>query len=250
MAIQAVLFDLGETLFNYGDVNVDRIFAAAARATYDYLGALTSPDRPLPGFWYYHHRHNFSIKGHYFWSLVFNREFDCLHLLDQRARAMGLHLTAEQLTELAVLWYRPLGNVATIEPDLHQTLEKLQQMSLQLAIVSNTFLPAVVLDRQLEHFDLLRFFPVRVYSCDTIYRKPHRRIYQCALEKLNLSPDVAVMVGDKLREDVKGPARLGIKGVLKCTHNNTKHQQNNIPKINTIAELPNLITTWQSTTTT
>lgn len=241
MAIKAVLFDLGETLFNYGELDIDQVFAGAARETYGYLTNLTGGRRELPSFWWYHHRHNISIKWHYLWSYLLQREFDCVALLDKRARAMGLHLTGDQLEELTWLWYRRLGEVATIEPDLHETLGKLQAMSLKLAIISNTFLPGMVLDRQLEHFDLLRFFEVRVYSSDTRYRKPHRRIYEHALEKLKASASAAVMVGDKLREDVKGPGRLGIKGFLKRTHANAKHHKKAITVINTIGELPQII---------
>ena len=241
MAIRAVLFDLGDTLFNYGDVNIDHIFGQAARATYDYLGKLAASDHRLGGFWRYHHCQSISIKWHWFWSNISRREFDCLSLLDKRTRAMGLHLTAAQLEELACLWYRPLGDVATIEPDLHASLTQLQEMSLKLAIISNTFLPGFVLDRQLAHFDLLRFFPVRVYSSDTVYRKPDPRIYRHALEKLDIPAEAAVMVGDKFREDVKGPAKLGITPILKRTFANAKHILSNVATITAIAELPGLV---------
>lgn len=241
MAIRAVLFDLGETLFNYGDVSIDHIFRQAARATYDYLCGLAGAEHRLGAFWRYHRRQSISIKWHWFWSNILRREFDCLALLDKRSRAMGLRLTAAQLQELACLWYRPLGDIATLEPDLHGTLTQLQDMSLKLAIISNTFLPGFVLDRQLEHFDLLRFFPVRVYSSDTVYRKPDGRIYRCALEKINVPAAAAMMVGDKVREDVTGPAKLGITGVLKRTFANAKHSPDNAATITAIAELPGLI---------
>ena len=115
-------------------------------------------------------------------------------------------------------------------------------MSLKLAIISNTFLPSLVLDRHLEQFDLLRFFPVRTYYSDTFFRKPDRRIYEITLERLGVSAEAAVMVGDKLREDVKGPARLGIKTVFKRGCNNRrKRVPSHVPVIDNIAELPALI---------
>ena len=64
-------------------------------------------------------------------------------------------------------------------------------------------------------FNLLRFFPVRVYSSETIFRKPDRRIYDSVLDRLKEPANRAVMIGDKLREDIKGSARLGITAVLK-----------------------------------
>ena len=111
---------------------------------------------------------------------------------------MGFALTEAQLYELAWLWYRPLGECVVIEPNLAQSLTELSRMSLKLGIISNTFLPGHVLDRQLDNFDLRRFFPVRVYSSDTIYRKPDARIYHRALKALQLPAEAVVMVGDKL----------------------------------------------------
>jgi hypothetical protein len=44
----------------------------------------------------------------------------------------------------------------------------------------------VVLDRHLRACDLLEFFPVRVYSSETVHRKPDGRIYGRALERLGV----------------------------------------------------------------
>lgn len=246
MAIQAVLFDLGETLFNYGEVNVNAYFLQGARLTYDYLRQLAGGKDKFPSFKKYHRRHVVSIKWHYFWSNVKNREFDCMALLHKEAWAMGLSLEQGQLERLAWLWYQPLGESAAIEADLACHLQKLSDMSLKLAIISNTFLPSLVLDRHLEQFDLLRFFPVRTYSSDTFFRKPDRRIYEITLKRLGVSAEAAVMVGDKLREDVKGPAQLGIKAVFKRGCNNRKKRvPSHVPVIDNIAELPALIRDWQ-----
>jgi len=125
---------------------------------------------------------------------------------------------------------------------LAQTLQKLTDMPLKLAIISNTFLPGRVLDRHLEQFGIKRFFPVRVYSSQTIYRKPDSRIYRTALEKSGVSADQAVMVGDKIREDINGPAKIGIKAIFKRgIVNKTKKVPPNIPIINNIAELPGIL---------
>ena len=171
------------------------------------------------------------------------REFDCLALLDRHVRSLGLRLDRTHLERLAWLWYKPLGQAATIEADLHRHLETLtEQMSLKLGIVSNTFLLPVVLDRQLERFDLLRFFGVRAYSSITIFRKPDRRIYLSALRALNVPATAAVMVGDKVRQDITGSTRLGMVGVLKRHgRNRTARLPRNTPVIATIAELPDLI---------
>jgi len=245
MKIKAVLFDLGETIFNYGSVDIDALFRQGARLTYDYLRKCAQAAPRLPKFERYHRRHIFSIKWHYFWSILRNREFDCLALLDKRARALGLRLQRSQLEELAWLWYEPLGNTAQVEPDLTTYLQSFRDMSLKLAIISNTFIPGFVLDRHLERFNLLGFFPTRIYSADTIFRKPDRHIYQIALQRLGVLPSEAVMIGDKIREDIRGSARLGITPVYKRgSTNHRKRIPSHIPVIDKIAELPGLIRSW------
>ena len=243
MGIEAVIFDLGETLLNYDAPDIDELFRQGGRLTYDYLRQTTG--QRLCSFGRYYRRHSLSIKWHCLWSNVTGREFNCLALLGRQARHMGVRLSAEQLDELAWLWYEPLGRTVSIEPELHSRLEELGRMSLKLAIISNTFLPAVVLDNHLRQLDLLRFFPVRLYSSTTVFRKPDRRIYLHALQELNVSADRAVMVGDKLREDIKGAARAGIRPVFKRGRaNHSVRLGDGIRSIDSIAELPGLIDGW------
>lgn len=243
MRIRAVIFDLGETLLNYGVVDLENLFSKGAHLSYDYLSEQANGANSLPDFGRYRRNHLSSIKLRAIWSKITGREFDCLELLGRKTAQMGLRLSDRQVEELARLWYQPLGETATIEPDLHDSLLTLQrEMGLSLAIISNTFLPPAVLDRQLEKFDLLRFFSIRQYSSATVYRKPDRRIFRTALDQLQVPAGKAVMVGDSLREDIKGAVRMGLGAIFK------RHEQNrsvrvphSVPVIERIAELPDLI---------
>ena len=49
-AIKAVVFDLGETLLNFGKVETMRVFRQSATQTYDYL---MSHGQPAGNFWWY-----------------------------------------------------------------------------------------------------------------------------------------------------------------------------------------------------
>lgn len=44
--------------------------------------------------------------------------------------------------------------------------------------------------------------------------KPSRRIFQLALERLQVSAQHAVFVGDRVDNDIKGAARVGMRTVL------------------------------------
>ena len=246
MIIKAILFDLGETLLHYGKLNVGTLIHQAARLTYQFLEECNAIKEKTQNFRRYHRLTAFHVKWRYLCSHVSHREFNGLTLLKQILEKMKIDLSSDQLQELAWLWYKPAADRATMEPNLHQHLRKLRDMSLDLAIISNTFSPAAVIDRHLQQLDLLGFFPLRQYSSDTIFRKPDRRIFQDTLQKLHIAPDQAVMVGDRIREDIRGAQRLGIKAVLKhgINNQNKKRNRNNEPVIHANAELPDLIRNW------
>jgi len=228
-------------------VELDALFAKGAKLTYDYLCQHRGAADGVGDFGGYYRRHIRLIKMHALWSNVTGREFDCLKLLAGEVRRMGLVLDQSELEELAWLWYAPLSEQSSIEPDLHKHLVVLaEDLSLKLGIISNTFLPGVVLDRQLDKYDLRRFFPVRQYSSMTIYRKPDARIFQGALEKLQVASSSSVMVGDKLREDVKGARKVGMVGVLKRGGQNGKVKAPaGVAVIERIGQLPDLIRQWR-----
>lgn len=248
MSIKAVLFDLGETLFTYGDVSVNGLFKEGARLTYDYLKEYLPPSRPMVPFWRYNLDHLFSIRWRYARSMVTHREFNCMALLDRKARGLRITLNDGQLEELAGLWYKPLSDVAVIEDNLHETLGTLRDMGLRLAVLSNTFLPPGVLDGHLEKHKILDYFSTTIYSSETLVRKPNPQIYQFALDAMEIDGPEAIMVGDRLREDVRGPEQLGIKGIFKRgIVNRNKRIPSDVIAINRIDELPDVITGMSQT---
>ena len=240
--IKAVIFDLGETLLNFGRVDVNEQFYKGARLTYSYLKDLFGSGGKLPKFSHYRLGHVATIRWQVLKARMSRREFDCLAILDHKLKVMGLRASSEQITDLAQLWYQPLQSCATIEAGLHHHLQALHDMSLKLAILSNTFLPAGVMDRHLSRFELLGYFPVRLYSSDTIYRKPDRRVFHEAVKQLNVSPAEAVMVGDQPGMDIRGARRAGLNAVFKRgAGNRRKRIERHIPVIDTIGELPTLL---------
>ena len=52
------------------------------------------------------------------------------------------------------------------------------------------------------------------FSSEIGLRKPAPRIYQAVLERLGVEPADALFVGDRVREDVQGPAALGMRTCL------------------------------------
>ncbi|MFA6133674.1 MAG: HAD family hydrolase [Phycisphaerae bacterium] len=237
--IKGILFDLGDTLLDFGHVDVVSLFEAGARLAYQYLLSL---HQPLPPFAKFHRRQLWAVRWSYFKSHITRKEFSSLELIGRLGSDMGHNLSTEQLNELAWLWYEPLSRCATMEPVLIQSLKHLQDHGLTLALVSNTFIPAVVLDRHLRQAGLLEFFPVRVYSCDVFYRKPHPGIFRAALERTGLRACEALFVGDSPKADIAGANGVGMISVLKDPRGLHAHSSIR-PRhtVKSIAELPAIV---------
>jgi len=214
--LDGILFDLGDTILNFGKVDVKDLFEKGARRAYAYLDRI---GQPVPSFAKFHRRQLWSIRWSYLVSHFTRREFNSLELMKSLARRMGQNLSPEQADELAWQWYEPLSEQATLDRGTRPLLEEWSAAGLKLGIVSNTFVPAVVLDRHLQQHDLLKFFPVRIYSCDVGHRKPHRKIFRRALKEAGLQGDKTLFVGDSLRADIDGANRAGLIPVWKSPEN-------------------------------
>lgn len=81
--------------------------------------------------------------------------------------------------------------------------------SYRLGVVSN-YPQGPVVGATLERFGLRRHFEVVVVSSETQWMKPHADCYRPALEALQAVPSRTLMVGDDLRNDVKGAKALGL----------------------------------------
>jgi len=125
-------------------------------------------------------------------------------------------------------------------------LAQLAGQGLGLGLVSNTFWAPAMHDADLARFDLLDYLPVRVYSCVFGMTKPHPSIYRHALDKLDVAPAEAIFVGDKLKVDVAGPQKLGMRAVLVVSPFRVEDDPGITPdaRIQTLDELPAIIEAW------
>ena len=99
-------------------------------------------------------------------------------------------------------------------PDRSAVFDALRSRGLQVGFVSNTLTAPEVMRRRLREFELLHHAEVAVFSVEHGVRKPNPEIYRVALRSLAVEPGEVVFVGDRVREDVRGPQSLGMRAVL------------------------------------
>jgi putative hydrolase of the HAD superfamily len=95
----------------------------------------------------------------------------------------------------------------------HALLDTLRDRGLKLGLVSNAFDPGWLLHRDLAASGLAERLDFAVFSSEIGRRKPDPAIFRRALEALEVEPQRALFVGDRLYEDVRGAQQLGMRTV-------------------------------------
>lgn len=237
--VSTVFFDLGETLINFGKVNVPALLRESAGLCHSYLREKGQMGESTGGYF----RRSLAVL---YWQLLKSRltgrDFDSLKVLQRTGEKRGIQLSDEQWCEVNNLWYEPLRRRSQIEPGALECLSKLRDMGLKLGILSNTMVNACSLEKQLAEEGLLDFFPVRLYSYQFNFRKPDRRIFLEGARAIGDEPAKIVYVGDRIDKDVKGSLSAGMRPILKKAYTNfNKRPPGGTVVIEKIAELPDVI---------
>jgi putative hydrolase of the HAD superfamily len=201
MALRAVLFDAADTLFHVRG-SVGEIYAAVAARH----GVLAPPHeielrfrtafRSMPPLAFPGVR-DLELAAHerQWWRIVVARTFSGVTVPDLD----GLFDELFERFALAESW--------RLFPDAWPTLAALRNRDLLLAIVSNFDGRLTAICRGLGVADA---FDAIVMSGSVGWAKPDPRIFAAALERLAVSPDEALHVGDSASEDVAGAHAAGI----------------------------------------
>lgn len=175
-------------------------------------------------------------------------ELDILALFDEALQALGFHLDAALIREIAVREHRALASGEVLPTANRDAVRRLKESGLKLGLVSNVTLLPEMMREDMERLGLLEYFDVTVFSSEEMIRKPHPRIYQAALARLEVSPAEAIFVGDRLKEDVRGPKELGLRAVLTTQFRQEDPAGAVVPPdavIASLSELPDVIARWR-----
>ncbi|MCR4327005.1 MAG: TIGR02253 family HAD-type hydrolase [Nanoarchaeota archaeon] len=91
------------------------------------------------------------------------------------------------------------------------TLIEVKRLGYKLAIVSDA--PIMEAWMRIASLNLDEFFEVIITKADARRQKTHTAPFKLALRRLNIKPEEAVMVGDRIERDVNTAKKLGIKTI-------------------------------------
>jgi HAD superfamily hydrolase (TIGR01549 family) len=172
------------------------------------------------------------------------QEVDIAELYEEALSALGMHLTPETVRWVVEHEQDAWLNGIEASPHAIPVLEKLKARGLRLGIVSNAAFPPQSMRNQLASLDLAPYFDATVYSSEIGIRKPNRAIYEECMNRLGGDDGGGVVfVGDRLREDVMGPRKLGFDAVLTQEFRREEPARwgLTVPVITSLDQLPPLI---------
>ncbi len=186
--IKAIIFDLWNTLV-YNNVKENPV-----RRTAKLFGMEANKD--------------FSLR---FEDAVERKRYDSVkESMEELCEKFGIEKNDEMIRELVKIW-TPDPSEVGIFSDTMESLKSLRKTGVKLAILSNAFYYKTDLVMKTGLVDL---FDVSCFSHDTKLIKPEIMSFIDTLQKLDIKPEEALMVGDSMNSDIIPAEKNGIKGVL------------------------------------
>lgn len=203
---KAVFFDVGQTLI-FDDPSVPEVFARVAQR----MGHNVSVRDVEPCM--------ADVHAYYQGEYLRDGDFWCVH---ERAVQIWLDMYAMMADYCGIK--RDVGTLAqavydeyllpqnwSIYPDVNACFQGLKRRGFSLGIVSNW---AATLEDLFRKLGLLPYIDEVVASAAVGYRKPDPAIFEVAMERLGVTPEDSVHVGDLPEADGAGAAAAGIRPII------------------------------------
>ena len=204
MQLEAVIFDWGGTLSEYAEIELYDMWKLAAA----HLARATGrPEAELTA-------QLLAAELRYWEGVKTSQKTGTLQeILAAESRALGLDVTEAVVAETAQRHLDAWTPHIRHHADARDTLRALRAAGLKLGLLSNTHWPEAYHEHFLQRDGLLELLDVRAYTSNMSHSKPHREAFLHVLDRLGVSPERAVMVGDRPIDDVWGAQQLGMRGV-------------------------------------
>jgi putative hydrolase of the HAD superfamily len=196
--VDAVLFDWGDTLMEW--TWDEELLVAGHRAG---LAAIGRDEVALTE----HFRERYEPL---FWVAGMVEELEYPGLVRQLLGDFDVEVTDAELDAFLDAEHAAWAPARKLGSTTHALLDALRRRGVKLGLVSNAFDPPRLLHRDLADAGIDQRLDAAVFSSEIGKRKPHPAIFERALGELGVEAEASVFVGDRLYEDVRGAAELGM----------------------------------------
>jgi putative hydrolase of the HAD superfamily len=203
--LEAVLFDWGDTLMQFA--YSPELVSAGHRAG---LAAIGRDDLPEVDALTEHFREEYEPL---FWAPGTIEEIEYPGLVRRLLADFGVEIDDDQLGRYLQAEHTAWDPARILAANTHPLLESLRELGLKLGLVSNAFDPGWLLHHDLEQMGIAQRLDFSVFSSEFGLRKPHPAIFERALQALEVEAEHSLFVGDRLYEDVRGAAEVGMTTV-------------------------------------
>ncbi len=210
--IDGVIFDLGSTLLEYETIPWDELSLQSVESGYAFLKDREFKMPSLGDFTAYY----LDIRDRY-------REYSARTLkewiitdaaIDLMCKC-GINADQRLVEDFLEAYSQPLVRQVTMFADVPIVLRGLKSAGIKIGLVSNTIYPAEFHRNELKNYDIFDLFDFTVFSSEFGYRKPHRSIYQEAVDLIQIAPEHLLFVGDRYIEDYHGPVEFGMNAIIR-----------------------------------
>ncbi len=234
--VQAVIFDWGGTLAAWSLVEFTDIWRLAALHLAPHMGTTpTELERRLA---------DIEVNA---WAdtATDHRSFTFRDLVTRASDALSVDV-ADALVEEASRHYLDSW-LPHIEHDDEAApmLRALRERGLRTALLSNTHWPSDFHERMLERDGLGHLLDARLYTSELPYIKPHPQVFERILAKLDVAPEHAVFVGDRLFDDIFGAQRAGMRAIHRPNPHVPPYEVTPDATIGRLSEIPGILDEWE-----
>ncbi len=167
--------------------------------------------------------------------------------LQNKASDYTRSLPSEKLEQLPLFLAELHRGIARkrlrLYPQVQETLDQLCPLY-HMAVVTDAQSAYAV--PELHAVELLKYFNPIIVSGDYGYRKPDSRLFQKALDVLQVRPDQAIFLGNDLYQDIFGAQQVGMKAIFVSYDQGNTSYQTISPDytISRFAELPQAVNSF------
>jgi putative hydrolase of the HAD superfamily len=208
--ITDIFFDLDHTLWD---------FETNSKLTFERIFNTHNVDVPLEGFLEIYVPLNLAFWKRYRENRISKKELR-YQRLRQAFDALSFPIEDTTIHKLSKDYIRYLSSYNNL---INNTVEVLSYLNPRYAlhIITNGF--EEIQEKKLTNGGIRHFFNQVVNSEMAGVKKPHPGIFQLALERAGVTPEVSLMIGDNLEADILGAKAVGFHALHFNAHNDAPH---------------------------